>query len=113
MSNKIQFVDIENTLPAIMVERVSCIYWDYPSISMFSPDLSSTVKWSFQTMIRSSRRFTRTSSKASRCAGCSLMIFILFFGKLPILFKLIGKLNVVSLLLSAYMSFTIPIVSKS
>ena len=30
----ISFVDIENTLPAIMVERVSCIYWDYPSISM-------------------------------------------------------------------------------
>ena len=47
--------------------------WDYPSISMFSPDLSSTVKWSSQTMIRSSQRFTRASSKASRCAGCCFM----------------------------------------
>ena len=37
---------------------------DYPLISMFSPDLSSTVKWSSQTMIRSSQRFTRASSKA-------------------------------------------------
>ena len=40
------FVDVENTLPAIMVERVLCIYWDYSSISIFSSDLSSTVKWS-------------------------------------------------------------------
>lgn len=46
---------------------------DYPSISIFSPDLSSTVKWSSRTMIRSSQRFTRTSSKASRCAGCCLI----------------------------------------
>ena len=46
---------------------------DYPSISIFSPDLSSTVKWSSQTMIRSSQRFTRDSSKVSRCAGCCLM----------------------------------------
>ena len=43
--------------------------WDYPSISMFSPDLSSTVKWSSQTMIRSSHRFTRASPKASKRAG--------------------------------------------
>ena len=42
------FVDVENTLPAIMVERVLCIYWDYSSISIFSSDLSSTVKWSSQ-----------------------------------------------------------------
>ena len=42
---------------------------DYPSISIFSPDLSSTVKWSARTTIRSSQRFTRGSSKASRCAG--------------------------------------------
>lgn len=47
--------------------------WDYPSISIFSPDLSSTVKWSSQIMMRSSRRFTRASSKASRCAGCCLI----------------------------------------
>ena len=47
--------------------------WDYPSISMFSPDLSSTVKWSSQTMIRSSHRFTRASPKASKRAGCCLM----------------------------------------
>ena len=46
---------------------------DYPSISIFSPDLSSTVKWSSQTMIRSSQRFTRASSKAFSCAGCCLM----------------------------------------
>ena len=56
------FVDVENTLPAIMVERVLCIYWDYSSISIFSSDLSSTVKWSSQTVIRSSQRFTRASS---------------------------------------------------
>ena len=43
--------------------------WDYPSISMFSPDLSSTVKWSSQTMIRSGHRFTRASPKASKRAG--------------------------------------------
>ena len=67
------FVDVENTLPAIMVERVLCIYWDYSSISIFSSDLSSTVKWSSQIMMRSSRRFTRASSKASRCAGCCLI----------------------------------------
>lgn len=53
------FVDVENTLLAIMVERVLCIYWDYSSISIFSSDLSSTVKWSSQTVIRSSQRFTR------------------------------------------------------
>ena len=47
--------------------------WDYPSISIFSPDLSFTVKWSSQTMIRSSQCFTRTSSKASRCEVCCLM----------------------------------------
>ena len=47
--------------------------WDYPSISMFSPDLSSTVKWSSQTMIRSSHRFTRASPKASKRAGGCLM----------------------------------------
>ena len=47
--------------------------WDYPSISMFSPDLSSTVKWSSQTMIRSSQRFTRASPKASKRAGGCLM----------------------------------------
>ena len=46
---------------------------DYPSISIFSPDFSSTVKWSSQTMIRSSQRFTKASSKASRCAGCCLI----------------------------------------
>ena len=40
------FVDVENTLPAIMVERVSCVYVYYPSMSIFSPDLSSIVKWS-------------------------------------------------------------------
>lgn len=52
--------------------------WDYPSISMFSPDLSSTVKWSSQTMIRSSQRFTRDSSKAVRVDLLSLMkLFIL------------------------------------
>ena len=68
-----QMNKVKTTLPAIMVERVSCIYWDYPSISMFSPDLSSTVKWSSQTMIRSSQRFTRASSKAFSCAGCCLM----------------------------------------
>ena len=48
---------------------------DYPSISIFSPDFSSTVKWSSQTMIRSSQRFTRASSKASRCEGGCLMKF--------------------------------------
>mgnify|MGYP007106355984 CR=1 FL=1 len=47
--------------------------WDYSPISIFSPDLSSTVKWSSQTMMRSSQRFTRVSSKASKCAGCCLM----------------------------------------
>ena len=47
--------------------------WDYLSISMFSPDLSSTVKWSSQTMIRSSHRFTRASPKASKRAGGCLM----------------------------------------
>ena len=47
--------------------------WDYPSISMFSPALSSTVKWSSQTMIRSSQRFTRASPKASKRAGGCLM----------------------------------------
>ena len=47
--------------------------WNYPSISIFNPDLSSTVKWSSQTMIRSSQRFTRASSKASKCAGCCLI----------------------------------------
>ena len=47
--------------------------WDYPSISIFSPDFSSTVKWSSQTMIRSSQRFTSASSKVSRCAGCCLI----------------------------------------
>ena len=67
------FVDVENTLPAIMVERVLCIYWDYSSISIFSSDLSSTVKWSSQTMIRSSHRFTRASPKASKRAGGCLM----------------------------------------
>ena len=46
---------------------------DYPSISIFSPDFSSTVKWSSQTMIRSSQRFTSASSKVSRCAGCCLI----------------------------------------
>ena len=46
---------------------------DYPSISIFSPDLSSTVKWSSQTMIRSSQRFTSASSKVPRCAGCCLI----------------------------------------
>ena len=46
---------------------------DYPSISIFSPDFSSTVKWFSQTMIRSSQRFTKASSKASRCAGCCLI----------------------------------------
>ena len=46
---------------------------DYPSISIFNPDLSSTVKWSSQTIIRSSQRFTRASSKASRWKGCCLM----------------------------------------
>lgn len=51
--------------------------WDYPSISIFSPDLSSTVKWSSQTIIRSSQRFTRASSKASRCAGGWLLDKIL------------------------------------
>ena len=30
------------------------------------------MKWSSRTMIRSSQRFTRTSSKASRCADCLL-----------------------------------------
>ena len=63
------FVDVENTLPAIMVERVLCIYWDYSSISIFSSDLSSTVKWSSQTVIRSSQRFT-----TSACSG-SMMRF--------------------------------------
>ena len=71
--NKFKFMDIENTLSAIMVERVSCVYVYYPSMSIFSPDLSSTVKWSSQIMMRSSHRFTRDSSKASRCAGCCLM----------------------------------------
>ena len=47
--------------------------WDYPSISILSPDLSSTVKWSSQIMIRSSQRFTSASSKVSRCAGCCLI----------------------------------------
>ena len=120
------FVDVENTLPAIMVERVLCIYWDYSSISIFSSDLSSTVKWSSQTVIRSSQRFTRASSMyfsfrtltRAFIVSCKVMIpvfciqrtairqnidylkqlikiFILLFGKLQILFKLIGKLNVV------------------
>ena len=35
--------------------------------------LSSTVKWSSQIMMRSSQRFTRASSKVSRCAGCCLI----------------------------------------
>ena len=46
---------------------------EYPSISMFSPDFSSTVKWSSQIMMRPSQRFTGASSKASGCAGCCLM----------------------------------------
>ena len=41
----------KNPSPAIMAES-GCASMDYPSISMFSPDLSSTVKWSSQTMIR-------------------------------------------------------------
>ena len=67
------FVDIENTLPASQGREGFVRLRDYPSISIFSPDFSSTVKWSSQTMIRSSQRFTRASSKASRCAGCCLM----------------------------------------
>ena len=47
--------------------------WDYPSISIFSLDLSSTVKWSSQIMMRSSQRFTGASSRASGYAGCCLM----------------------------------------
>lgn len=50
-----------------------CLEGDYPSISIFSPDFSSTVKWSSQTMISSSQRFTSASSKVSRCAGCCLI----------------------------------------
>ena len=40
---------------------------------MFSPDLSSTVKWSSQTMSRSSHRFTKALPKASKRAGGCLM----------------------------------------
>lgn len=46
---------------------------EYPSISMFSPDFSSTVKWSSQIMMRSSQRFTGASSRTSGYAGCCLI----------------------------------------
>ena len=73
------FVDVENTLPAIMVERVLCIYWDYSSISIFSSDLSSTVKWSSQTVIRSSQRFTRASSMYFSFRRILLMVLVHHF----------------------------------
>ena len=73
------FVDVENTLPAIMVERVLCIYWDYSSISIFSSDLSSTVKWSSQTVIRSSQRFTRASSMYFSFRRILLMVLVCHF----------------------------------
>ena len=42
------------------------VYRYYPSISIFSPDLSSTVKWSSQTVICLSQRFNKDSSNSER-----------------------------------------------
>ncbi|WP_279217648.1 hypothetical protein [Clostridium sp. AF37-5] len=42
-------------------------------MSIFSPDLSSTVKWSSQTVICLSQRFTKDSSNSVGLAGCFLM----------------------------------------
>ena len=47
--------------------------WDYLSISMFSPDLSSTVKWSSQTVICFNHRFTKASSNSVSMKLCFLM----------------------------------------
>ena len=49
------------------------IYRHYPSISIFSPDFSSTVKWSSQTVICLSQRLTKVSSNSARSIRCCLM----------------------------------------
>ena len=54
----------------------------YPSISIFSPDFISTVKWSSQTVICFSQRFTRVSSKESSRAGCNEVLQLIDAGNL-------------------------------
>ena len=51
----------------------------YSSISIFSSDLSSTVKWSSQTVIRSSQRFTRASSMYFSFRRILLMVLVHHF----------------------------------
>lgn len=46
----------------------------YPSILIFNPDLSSTLKWSSNTVICLSQRLTSVSSNSVREASCHVIL---------------------------------------
>lgn len=69
-----EVVNSENNPPGQLRSRgFLCICGYYPSISILSPDFSSTVKWSSQTVICFSQHFTKASSKS---VGTTLSFFL-------------------------------------